>query len=261
MTVHPRGHGEHLLGCHTTRNHSGSSPWARGTHSYSVATLAGSRFIPVGTGNTCHSRPSSRLWTVHPRGHGEHCHTCKPCKFVSGSSPWARGTQFYPGRGRHLSRFIPVGTGNTNDKRTQYAVLAVHPRGHGEHMPFFDSIHDPRGSSPWARGTRSQRRATSTLKPVHPRGHGEHLSRGETERCPCGSSPWARGTPNAAGFYFSPCRFIPVGTGNTNGCCAEKSRRPVHPRGHGEHPSNGQRGRRFCGSSPWARGTLIHMLL
>ena len=46
-----------------------------------------------------------------------------------------------------------------------------------------------------------------------------------------------------------------MGTGNTSRKEACYICRPVHPRGHGEHPSTTSLPGRSLGSSPWARGT------
>ena len=70
--VHPRGHGEHYAWSCWASGRSGSSPWARGTHSYFNAIKEYMRFIPVGTGNTTVSSKISAVVSVHPRGHGEH---------------------------------------------------------------------------------------------------------------------------------------------------------------------------------------------
>jgi len=71
---------------------------------------------------------------VHPRGHGEHQLRLKWLWMGVGSSPWARGTPFSAYFKKAISRFIPVGTGNTGIERVTNQLLAVHPRGHGEHI-------------------------------------------------------------------------------------------------------------------------------
>ena len=92
ITVHPRGHGEHRKGSFSKRTLFGSSPWARGTHSWTGGRLSNSRFIPVGTGNTLLIESKSLCNPVHPRGHGEHGFVCGMVMTLHGSSPWARGT-------------------------------------------------------------------------------------------------------------------------------------------------------------------------
>ena len=70
---------------------------------------------------------------VHPRGHGEHSVVDLYGNMDSGSSPWARGTLTIHGLDKQVTRFIPVGTGNTLDDSDPAITTAVHPRGHGEH--------------------------------------------------------------------------------------------------------------------------------
>ena len=72
ITVHPRGHGEHLKTTMVSESNFGSSPWARGTLERAKLYYEWPRFIPVGTGNTVESFCDSQVETVHPRGHGEH---------------------------------------------------------------------------------------------------------------------------------------------------------------------------------------------
>ena len=96
---------------------------------------------------------------------------------------------------------------------------------------------------------------------VHPRGHGEHFSEKAVFAFVYGSSPWARGTPSIMPNLLSFERFIPVGTGNTpqrSKCVILPS---VHPRGHGEHDFMLVMFRAKPGSSPWARGTRVYLVI
>ena len=152
--VHPRGHGEHEWTNDALVWDCGSSPWARGTLLSACDCSSCWRFIPVGTGNTLGLRFSFLKLPVHPRGHGEHSHL--PCaqRYYPGSSPWARGTLDPCGSSGTLTRFIPVGTGNTINCTCSLLTLPVHPRGHGEHLTEQQLRAAAYGSSPWARGTR-----------------------------------------------------------------------------------------------------------
>ena len=76
---------------------------------------------------------------------------------------------------------------------------------------------------------------THTGMAVHPRGHGEHQMPDGNLIREVGSSPWARGTQIVTMAEIVKYRFIPVGTGNTRSEKPGGSRKPVHPRGHGEH--------------------------
>ncbi len=151
--VHPRGHGEHSTFNFAPPKTNGSSPWARGTRlSFPVLVLR-VRFIPVGTGNTVPMGVGVSFIAVHPRGHGEHHVNTEFVFYVNGSSPWARGTLARVAGVEPDQRFIPVGTGNTDNFKNEAERLAVHPRGHGEHN--YPTVDYSRlsGSSPWARGT------------------------------------------------------------------------------------------------------------
>ena len=70
-----------------------------------------------------------------------------------------------------------------------------------------------------------------------------------------GSSPLARGTRGGAPDRGRRDRFIPARAGNTAPGPAISSRRSVHPRSRGEHPSSRPRASPSPGSSPLARGT------
>ena len=213
------------------------------------------RFIPVGTGNTGNVITMVTYSSVHPRGHGE------PGRFLIqllagiGSSPWARGTPRCRCHSHLQTRFIPVGTGNTQGRIDQHQRLSVHPRGHGEHFDIDHYAVDVNGSSPWARGTQNPdfdlqisnrfipvgtgnttvTLANAQMIPVHPRGHGEHASTKLALSSEYGSSPWARGTLYLSLAVIAAFRFIPVGTGNTSSTVLRVCGASVHPRGHGEH--------------------------
>ncbi|SUD50427.1 Domain of uncharacterised function (DUF2825) [Ectopseudomonas oleovorans] len=94
--------------------------------------------------------------------------------------------------------------------------------------------------------------------PVHPRWRGEHI-------CSClwaisryGSSPLARGTRIGAGKSSDSVRFIPAGAGNTRNPARRRQPAAVHPRWRGEHQGSPDAEAWRPGSSPLARGTLVH---
>ena len=198
----------------SSQGKNGSSPWARGTHERTQEGHPVSRFIPVGTGNTDNSASASFRCSVHPRGHGEHNITLNGAVIPGGSSPWARGTREVNRKDNPITRFIPVGTGNTDIAINKGYMLTVHPRGHGEHTTSVDPCISIAGSSPWARGTRRlsmNQWCVCRFIPVgtgntcfssccgagltvHPRGHGEHKVIRQLSNLGAGSSPWARGT-------------------------------------------------------------------
>ena len=153
---------------------------------------------------------------------------------------------------------------------------AVHPRGCGEHIrPALDPLRLD-GSSPRVRGTpQNADRAPAPIRfipagagntrgllgirggiPVHPRGCGEHVSGFIRPPRRAGSSPRVRGTPRQNQPVVRRRRFIPAGAGNTCRACGSRLRRPVHPRGCGEHSRPGCPEPSDNGSSPRVRGTL-----
>ncbi len=174
-------------------------------------------------------------------------------------------------------RFIPAGAGNTTQGDAGTGLVAVHPRGCGEHIDMIYNIGIVRGSSPRVRGTRHSKATRkmmerfipagagnttlgnfgSVLLTVHPRGCGEHGR--VVVRYPffTGSSPRVRGTLLDRMFHFPLRRFIPAGAGNTRTPPRSIPETPVHPRGCGEHTSAILLIPSATGSSPRVRGTRV----
>ena len=152
---------------------------------------------------------------------------------------------------------------------------------HGEHVWVLTCLPQILGPSPHARGTRMKasrpRRGVRTIpactgnttarfrrfspSPDHPRMHGEHSWGSWMRKVSHGPSPHARGTHDRRPPAGPDRRTIPACTGNTRAGTRPNSRRPDHPRMHGEHawPLRG------CitkfGPSPHARGTLAAAML
>ena len=78
---------------------------------------------------------------------------------------------------------------------------------------------------------------------------------------PPSSSPLARGTPRRGGLHIGQRRFIPAGAGNTTSDVADYCTPAVHPRWRGEHVEPWPMVGTSPGSSPLARGTLLHLRL
>ena len=169
----------------------------------------------MGTGNTVDCLIPTALIAVHPRGYGEHMANAAVCCQQVGSSPWVRGTQKVATNALTKGRFIPVGTGNTQQPETMQLYSTVHPRGYGEHPLTISNGKAKRGSSPWVRGTLFRQTMEldmkrfipvgtgntdsaifpRSLETVHPRGYGEHNHVRFVAVKQSGSSPWVRGTP------------------------------------------------------------------
>ena len=132
-TVHPRGCGEHGLVSVGRGPVNGSSPRMRGTHRWFEIHRVEFRFIPADAGNTPHHPREFSRGAVHPRGCGEHEAWMIHSLAEHGSSPRMRGTRLGRRHGKTHSRFIPADAGNTSARKIISALLAVHPRGCGEH--------------------------------------------------------------------------------------------------------------------------------
>ncbi len=131
-SVHPRTHGELANSTNEDWQYFGSSPYTRGTLAEDTFVFGTIRFIPVHTGNSLTGVRPERVWTVHPRTHGE-----LEISFVSranliGSSPYTRGTPAHRKMTRANFRFIPVHTGNSPILTQLRKSRPVHPRTHGE---------------------------------------------------------------------------------------------------------------------------------
>ncbi len=213
-TVHPRGRGEHHWFHFFSVLSFGSSPRARGTLGRGYPSGWNRRFIPAGAGNTYSGLCFRFLWSVHPRGRGEHGPSARAPRLHAGSSPRARGTRLSVAILRARARFIPAGAGNTKATPCRASTAAVHPRGRGEHHALVYILAWRFGSSPRARGTHLEVRAVHLSErfipagagntqygahsrgtgSVHPRGRGEHDRNVSTAPPAHGSSPRARGT-------------------------------------------------------------------
>ena len=152
-SVHPRGRGEHISIAIKIRYANGSSPRARGTHSSQSIRDRRKRFIPAGAGNTTPIMVGASIFTVHPRGRGEHEMLGVMLGGDAGSSPRARGTHLSNYLDAKEGRFIPAGAGNTANSGPPSPFFTVHPRGRGEHFHHLPIITCVSGSSPRARGT------------------------------------------------------------------------------------------------------------
>ncbi len=275
-SVHPRGCGEHGDVAIQPVCVDGSSPRVRGTSQFSLCIRRIVRFIPAGAGNMTRQPFVVHHQPVHPRGCGEHGNESWGIENNVGSSPRVRGT--YPRRINinHNRRFIPAGAGNILHQSWAAALLAVHPRGCGEHALRVGAGMLPGGSSPRVRGTLQARRPHSefvrfipagagNMSPdggvkhglaVHPRGCGEHLQISVSPNWSSGSSPRVRGTLRHSHDQLPHRRFIPAGAGNITAGDIIIGGASVHPRGCGEHVADVVDNHLYPGSSPRVRGTF-----
>ena len=234
--------------------------------------------IPACAGNTstCCCK-SERTWD-HPRMRGEHSSIVNSTYSGMGSSPHARGTPVLAWRESRDAGIIPACAGNTVDVQALIGNVWDHPRMRGEHRPYHPRLHQFRGSSPHARGTRCACHdrqdgqgiipacAGNTPRPIvrrwwyqdHPRMRGEHSSRTPAFALKSGSSPHARGTLPAEKLRIFTLGIIPACAGNTCSDSWRRANRRDHPRMRGEHSSSLPGSEPKSGSSPHARGTRHH---
>ena len=131
------------------------------------------------------------------------------------------------------------------------------PRARGTQLLSYLGVSDGRFIPAGAGNTRDKTKARRP-RAVHPRGRGEHRRSTPRPASSTGSSPRARGTQKLDQGSAHSRRFIPAGAGNTSSAARPTSTTPVHPRGRGEHEVNHDGIIRGNGSSPRARGTLVH---
>ena len=153
----------------------GLSPLARGTPTVGSTTVASSRFIPAGAGNTPPAERLAILSAVYPRWRGEHCDNDLHSEIIPGLSPLARGTLCRSQCGGQFLRFIPAGAGNTPAITGHNFRIPVYPRWRGEHSRYQQTTTDNRGLSPLARGTHPPRRARRLPGRFIPAGAGNTL--------------------------------------------------------------------------------------
>ncbi len=212
--VYPRWRGEHHTKKHAVINLSGLSPLARGTLYMRKIVLSLLRFIPAGAGKTYPEERRVEKSAVYPRWRGEHFVESAASSDCCGLSPLARGTPIGGQSGRHWSRFIPAGAGNTIVWFLLVPALPVYPRWRGEHSYKTVFLVQRRGLSPLARGTHTlvngftvgirfiPAGAGNTLTAcgvngcltVYPRWRGEHDLQRTPDASKAGLSPLARGT-------------------------------------------------------------------
>ena len=186
-------------------------------------------------GNTSAHRSSSATWPVHPHARGEHVRFAHASGTVSGSSPRTWGTLYLNRAVTNQRRFIHTHVGNTRCASLACRLLTVHPHARGEHLLFFERIHNMDGSSPRTWGTlfsRPDRRTGRRFIPthvgntsctvrsmgalaVHPHARGEHSSPSPFSLGVTGSSPRTWGTLHAKAASEYSGRFIPTHVGNT----------------------------------------------
>ena len=144
---------------------------------------------------------------------GEHVLQGEVVAVTRGSSPHARGAQYFSLAKDGRNGIIPACAGSTDEKQMAQAWKKDHPRMRGEHIAIGNELFSVKGSSPHARGARpsghplgfesgiipacagstSRFRARACWPRDHPRMRGEHMTVQMPFSLRVGSSPHARG--------------------------------------------------------------------
>ena len=152
-------------------------------------------------------------------------------------------------------RFIPADAGNATTTNTRRVITTVHPRGRGERGGLLDASDPFNRFIPADAGNALYRQRAAQWRTVHPRGRGERGVLSGSYPNPGGSSPRTRGTLLPLRPPRQCSRFIPADAGNAWRHPAQRSDRPVHPRGRGERAYSCTAVHGIAGSSPRTRGT------
>ena len=162
LAVYPRGRGEHAFRTRLAVACAGLSPRTRGTQCAGLAASPEHRFIPADAGNTRFSAKDPNGGAVYPRGRGEHQASALRSNTLTGLSPRTRGTLLKLRVELIVIRFIPADAGNTTVPRGELLLMAVYPRGRGEHDRLVIFFTSTGGLSPRTRGTLACRLDTDT---------------------------------------------------------------------------------------------------
>ena len=149
---HPRSRGVYVEAVVRMLRLDGSSPLARGLRRAGRGSPVLLRIIPARAGFTKRWASPIILLPDHPRSRGVYPPNRNDGHLPSGSSPLARGlllsVDFHtPTRG-----IIPARAGFTSDYDGCFWDAGDHPRSRGVYPGLLGGAHQPRGSSPLARG-------------------------------------------------------------------------------------------------------------
>ena len=149
---HPRSRGVYLRHSVTDVDEAGSSPLARGLLGDTNEKAAHRRIIPARAGFTFEVYLEITSGPDHPRSRGVYSADKTRRKFLSGSSPLARGLRADGHRTLLRARIIPARAGFTDGITPPDMGHQDHPRSRGVYppLPWDGSLRC--GSSPLARG-------------------------------------------------------------------------------------------------------------
>ena len=271
---HPRSRGVYQAMRKQMREHTGSSPLARGLLTGTGTLRRRRRIIPARAGFT--GRPPWRGRGVrdHPRSRGVYGFICPVSNRVGGSSPLARGLRMPPTATSLSGGIIPARAGFTPVHLLQRPVLEDHPRSRGVYLFDDGCCEAGPGSSPLARGLRLRIGFASLVFGIiparagftfcchgfferhwdHPRSRGVYAKCSELWDAAAGSSPLARGLRPSGPADTQTGRIIPARAGFTSTASSGSNESWDHPRSRGVYAGNSADSLVDWGSSPLARG-------
>ena len=255
-------------------NPNGSSPLARGLRSPTDWHPPPRRIIPARAGFTRPRRRRGSRARDHPRSRGVYASPSRRTKSASGSSPLARGLRHRRRPVHPDRRIIPARAGFTVPADNGENTPSDHPRSRGVYRYSAESMADPPGSSPLARGllcTSSSADCTDGIIPAragftdrvsvarepgrdHPRSRGVYIENTSADDIVFGSSPLARGLRVVKEPLRVPSGIIPARAGFTRRGRRSRPCHWDHPRSRGVYNMIAGRDRKVIGSSPLARG-------
>ena len=234
----------------------GLSPCVRGKLIQSTPNIKWSRSIPVCTGET-HRRSSIQpAHRVYPRVYGGNEFFQREILPPEGLSPCVRGKRSFHLQGEHLSRSIPVCTGETQLQDSALCSCQVYPRVYGGNTTPLDFRRFFQGLSPCVRGKQElnspalpisrsipvctgetqERIYLAHQSRVYPRVYGGNTACSPTQTAYPGLSPCVRGKQKCLCESPLPSGSIPVCTGETLMACQTGFHPQVYPRVYGGNP-------------------------
>ena len=152
----------------------------------------------------------------------------------------------------------PLARGLLRNHLGQGEYAADHPRSRGVYATFGDSVAQDGGSSPLARGLLRNHLGQGEYAADHPRSRGVYATFGDSVAQDGGSSPLARGLPPRTSSPCSSRGIIPARAGFTLLFLRRAGTAGDHPRSRGVYKEYDFVPSPFAGSSPLARGLLLH---
>ena len=257
---------------------AGSSPLARGLRGRAGIGPCSVGIIPARAGFTGFTTHTCTVNRDHPRSRGVYRKGAGRYRGHGGSSPLARGLPIGLSQRPPTNRIIPARAGFTMMMKSSLTLKGDHPRSRGVYVKDIPMPWTGDGSSPLARGLRRGSKVAIRIEGIiparagftrllcalffirgdHPRSRGVYRIQTVATTPATGSSPLARGLPHPDRRDHARDRIIPARAGFTRTVSCGSSPRTDHPRSRGVYRVRRRSGPPCPGSSPLARGLLVH---